>query len=177
MRLRVPDDARRLVEFDDLFAGPHRQDVAEHVGDFVVRRADGAWAYQLAVAIDDGEMRIDEVIRGDDLLASTARQLLVQRLLALPSPHYGHLPVVRGPDGERLAKRHQSSVRGSTIRELRDDGVTAGALLGELAVALGVVDGPSEATIEQLVDLSRDRPLAPRAWRIPAGWLRERDFA
>ena len=74
--------------------------------DFVVRRNDGAFAYNLAVVVDDAAQGIGEVVRGDDLLPSTARQLLLYRLLELPAPRHAHVPLVLGPDGQRLAKRH-----------------------------------------------------------------------
>jgi glutamyl-tRNA synthetase len=76
------------------------------VDDFVLRRGDGTPAYNLAVVVDDAFQGIEEVVRGDDLLESTPRQVLLQRLLGLPTPAYAHVPLVRGPDGERLAKRH-----------------------------------------------------------------------
>ncbi|MGB8716591.1 MAG: tRNA glutamyl-Q(34) synthetase GluQRS [Rhodanobacteraceae bacterium] len=112
--LRGPDPGRppamRLavepgeIAFDDVICGPVREDVRETVGDFVLRRADGCWSYHLACAMDEPHMGITEVIRGHDLLPSTARQILIQRLLRLPSPAYGHLPLVMGSDGEKLSK-------------------------------------------------------------------------
>lgn len=166
LRLWVPEGR---VAFDDLVRGPIAEDVAAVVGDFVLRRADGVFAYQLAVAVDDGRMRIDEVHRGDDLLGSTARQLLLQRLLGLPSPRYAHLPVVRGPDGERLAKRHQAHIVGSTVRELRARGMAAEEILGPLGHALGFADDARPRPLAELV-VRADR-LAPRSFVVPAGWL------
>jgi glutamyl-tRNA synthetase len=177
LRLRVPEvqgDARRRVRFEDLVRGPIEEDVSASVGDFVLRRADGVWAYQLAVAVDDGAMAIDEVWRGDDLLGSTARQILLQRLLELPSPRYGHLPVVRGPDGERLAKRHQSGLRGSTIAELRADGVSADEILGELAFALGLAERAAPSARAAVVEAARAKAISPRPWPLPARWIRAR---
>ena len=132
LRLRVPDDERRIVSFDDALRGPVREDVAKAAGDFVLRRGDGVASYQLAVVVDDAAMEVDEVVRGDDLLASTGRQVLLARLLDVRSPRFVHVPVVRGPDGERLAKRHQSSVRGTTIHELREAGISAAEVTSEL---------------------------------------------
>jgi glutamyl-tRNA synthetase len=162
------------VRFEDLVRGPIEEDVSASVGDFVLRRADGVWAYQLAVAVDDGAMAIDEVWRGDDLLGSTARQILLQRLLELPSPRYGHLPVVRGPDGERLAKRHQSGLRGSTIAELRADGVSADEILGELAFALGLAERAAPSARAAVVEAARAKAISPRPWPLPARWIRAR---
>ncbi|HEY4554924.1 MAG TPA: tRNA glutamyl-Q(34) synthetase GluQRS [Lysobacter sp.] len=102
VRLRVADGT--VVEFEDRLQGTVGQDVAAEVGDFVLRRADGYWAYQLAVVVDDGAQRITEIVRGADLLDSTPRQILLQRALGLPTPVYAHLPLVLGPDGRKLSK-------------------------------------------------------------------------
>lgn len=102
VRLRVPDGS--VVAFDDGLHGCVRQDVASQVGDFVLRRADGPWAYQLAVVVDDADQGITEVVRGADLLDSTPRQILLQQRLGLPTPRYVHLPLVLGADGRKLSK-------------------------------------------------------------------------
>ena len=85
--------------------GPQWQDVAQEVGDFVLRRADGPWAYQLRVVVDDAEQHVTDVVRGEDLTDNTARQLLLQRALGLPTPRYLHTPLVLGADGEKLSKQ------------------------------------------------------------------------
>jgi len=102
IRLRVPDGC--LVAFDDAVHGPQRQWVDREVGDFVLRRTDGDWAYQLAVVVDDADQGITEVVRGADLLDSTARQILLQRQLGLPTPRYAHLPLVVDAEGRKLGK-------------------------------------------------------------------------
>jgi glutamyl-Q tRNA(Asp) synthetase len=94
------------VQFDDRWLGPQRQVPAEDAGDFVIRRADGLWAYQLAVTVDDGEAGITHVVRGEDILASTGRQVLLQRALDLPTPTYLHLPLALGSNGEKLSKQN-----------------------------------------------------------------------
>ncbi len=165
LRLRVPEGT---VAFDDLVRGRVEEDVAAVVGDFVLRRADGVFAYQLAVAVDDGRMRIDEVHRGDDLLGSTARQLLLQRLLGLSSPRYAHLPLVLGPDGARLAKRHQAHGAGSTIADLRARGMAPDEILGPLGHALGLADEARPCALDRLV--ARADRLAPRSFVVPAAW-------
>jgi glutamyl-Q tRNA(Asp) synthetase len=103
-RLHLPDDA--LVHWTDRRLGPQSQDVARVVGDFVLRRADGVWAYQLAVVVDDADQRVSDVVRGADLADNTARQILLQRALGLPTPRYLHTPVVLAADGEKLSKQH-----------------------------------------------------------------------
>ena len=94
-----------MIEFEDAVQGPLRQDLAAEVGDFVLLRADGLYAYQLAVVVDDGEQGITDVVRGADLLDSTPRQIYLQRLLGLPTPRYLHLPAAVNAAGEKLSKQ------------------------------------------------------------------------
>lgn len=103
LRLRVDESS---IAFVDALYGPYQQNLAGEVGDFVLKRADGLFGYQLAVVVDDGDSGITEVVRGADLLASTPRQIYLQRLLGLPTPAYLHLPLALGDDGEKLSKRH-----------------------------------------------------------------------
>ena len=102
IRLRVPDGT--VIGFEDRVHGVVEQDVSADVGDFVLRRADGPWAYQLAVVVDDAAQGITEVVRGADLLDSTARQIYLQRRLGLPTPRHAHLPLVVDADGRKLSK-------------------------------------------------------------------------
>jgi len=104
-RLRVPDGPSERVTFDDRWQGRQTQDLATEVGDFVLKRADGQWAYQLAVVVDDAEQAITHVVRGADLLDSTARQIYLQRCLGVPTPSYLHVPVVVNAHGEKLSKQ------------------------------------------------------------------------
>jgi glutamyl-Q tRNA(Asp) synthetase len=104
-RLRVPDGQAAIVTFEDRWQGPQTQDLATEVGDFVLKRADGQWAYQLAVVVDDADAGITHVVRGADLLDSTARQIYLQHCLAVPTPSYLHVPVVTNEDGEKLSKQ------------------------------------------------------------------------
>jgi glutamyl-tRNA synthetase len=103
LRFRVEPE---VVAWEDGVLGPQTGDPSQQVGDFVVRRADGLYAYQLAVVVDDAAQGIGEVVRGADLLDSTPRQLFLARLLGLPEPTFAHVPLVLGSDGARLAKRH-----------------------------------------------------------------------
>ncbi|TDB33256.1 tRNA glutamyl-Q(34) synthetase GluQRS [Stenotrophomonas sp. TEPEL] len=102
VRFRVPPGS--IVRFDDGLRGPQQQDVHADVGDFVLRRADGCWAYQLAVVVDDAAQGVNEVVRGADLLDSTARQILLQQALDLPTPRYWHLPLLLDAPGHKLSK-------------------------------------------------------------------------
>lgn len=97
--------AQGVVCFDDAIQGPQQEDLAADIGDFIVRRADGLYAYQLAVVVDDAEAGVTHVVRGADLLESTGRQILLQRLLGVPRPAYAHLPVATGAAGEKLSKQ------------------------------------------------------------------------
>ena len=104
-RLRVPDIA---IAFDDALQGPQRQELRDEVGDFVIRRVEGFYSYQLACVVDDAYQGITEVVRGRDLLDSTARQIWLQRCLGLPVPAYRHLPLVLDDEGRKLSKSEQA---------------------------------------------------------------------
>jgi glutamyl-tRNA synthetase len=134
--LRFDVSASPAVSFEDAFAGRKQYDVARELGDFVVRKADGTAAYQLAVVVDDLEAGVTQVVRGDDLLDSTPRQLLLYRALgrAGAAPRYCHLPLVVGPDGRRLAKRHGDT----RLMRYRERGVSAGEVLALLASWCGM---------------------------------------
>lgn len=140
VRLRVPDGS--VVAFDDAIQGRIEQDVAMEVGDFVLRRADGFWAYQLAVVVDDAAQGITDVVRGADLLDSTPRQMLLQRALGLPTPRYAHLPLVLGPDGRKLSKSDASQPvdPSDPLPALR----AAWIRLGQAPSALADASGPAD---------------------------------
>src|SRR5262249_17272668 len=140
LRLRVAEGTS--IAFDDRARGRVEQRVDLAVGDFVLRRGDGVFAYQLVVAVDDAEERITDVVRADGLVASTARQILLMQLLGHANvPAYTHVPLVVAPDGERLAKR----TRASTIRELRERGLSADDVIATLAHGLGLAANPRSA--------------------------------
>jgi glutamyl-tRNA synthetase len=145
--------------FLDELHGPQRYDVAAEVGDFVVARADGVPAYQLAVVVDDAAMGVTEVVRGDDLLASTARQLLLYRALGLQVPRFAHVPLVNGADGTRLAKRHGAL----SLGELKEGGADPRAVVGFLAALCGLAPAGARLSPGDLLSgFSLDRiPRAP----------------
>jgi glutamyl-Q tRNA(Asp) synthetase len=108
-RLRVPDAGADLIRFEDRWMGSVAQHLATEVGDFVLKRADGFWAYQLAVVVDDAQQGVTDVVRGADLLDSTPRQIYLQHLLGYPTPRYLHVPVVTNTVGEKLSKQTGAS--------------------------------------------------------------------
>ena len=105
LRLKIPLKPPCVLSFDDRWAGHVGQDLTDDVGDFVIKRADGFWAYQLAVVVDDGAQGVTDIVRGADLLDSTPRQLYLQQALGLPRPTYLHVPVVVNDVGEKLSKQ------------------------------------------------------------------------
>jgi glutamyl-tRNA synthetase len=146
-----------LVGFEDRVLGHVAQDVREKVGDFVVRRADGVFAYQLAVVVDDIAMGMTEVLRGDDLTVSTPRQLLLYEALGAVPPRFTHVPLVLGPSGERLSKRDGPV----SVAALVERGVSP----ERICAVLGRMCGLEGATAREWVgrfDLGRLPPGAPR---------------
>ena len=132
-RVRVPPGTTTFV---DAFCGPQEYDVGKTVGDFLIGTKLGLPSYQLAVVVDDARQNIDQVVRGDDLLSSTPRQMLLYDLLGLsPRPTYMHLPLVVGEDGRRLAKRHGDS----RLLHYREEGVGAERVLGLLGEWCGII--------------------------------------
>ncbi len=146
VRFEVPD---WVVEFVDHFVGKKRFDVSRELGDFVIAKADGTPAYQLAVVVDDADMGVDRVVRGDDLLDSTPRQVLVYRALGLEDriPHYWHVPLVVGEDGRRLAKRHGDT----RLATYRQRGVKAERVVALLARWCGAEEAGEGVKARDLV--------------------------
>ena len=165
LRLRAPEGLTRLA-FDDRLLGG----VTGDIDDFVLRRGDGTVAYNLAVVVDDADMGIDQVVRGDDLASSTPRQILLQRLLGLPTApeiEYAHVPLVLGPSGRRLAKRDGAV----TLARLRERGVDAAEVLSALAASLGLAGPGERVTTALLLDRFDPSalPTAPWVWNGLAG--------
>lgn len=141
-RLRVPDasDQSGEMRFRDLVYGPQHETLACECGDFLVRRSDGVVAYQLAVVVDDAEMGVTQVVRGQDLLGSCGRQMYLQRLLGLPHPEYAHVPLLMAPDGRRLSKRD----RDLDLGEVRMQLTGPEPLIGWIGSLVGLTE-PNEA--------------------------------
>jgi glutamyl-Q tRNA(Asp) synthetase len=139
LRFRVPSRGS-VVDWTDRRLGLQQQDVATAVGDFVLQRADGLWAYQLAVVVDDAEQGVTHVVRGEDLADNTARQLLLQRALGLPVPRYLHTPLVLAADGHKLSKQN-----GAAAIDLHDPAVPLRAALRVLGMPAAVAGQGSAA--------------------------------
>ena len=148
-----------VIDWVDRRLGPQHQDVAAEVGDFELRRADGVWAYQLAVVVDDAGQQISDVVRGEDLSDNTARQIALQRALGMPTPTYLHTPLVMAPDGQKLSKQNGA--------QPIDTSTSAAALAALVAAAqvLGLLPTPASTAAEALTawipawrDLYNSRP-------------------
>lgn len=141
--------------FDDALCGPQPASAGD---DFVVRRADGLYAYQLAVVVDDLAMEITEVVRGDDLLGSTPRQIALYRALGAGPPRFAHVPLVLGPDGQRLAKRHGAVA----LADYRAAGWAPERVVGALAASFGWLEAGQELSAAECLQRFADAPI-PRA--------------
>lgn len=142
-RIYVPD---RDIAFTDRVFGPQTSNLAGDVGDFILRRADGAWAYQLAVVVDDALMGVTEVVRGADLLLSAAQQIYLYGLLGLEAPTFAHIPLLCNADGRRLSKRD-----GSLSMEYLRERYTPAQIIGRVAAIYGLVPEPTEITAAELI--------------------------
>ena len=144
-RVKVPD---REYVVEDLIQGTYRENLAAHCGDFVVRRADGVYVYQLAVTVDDALAGVNQVVRGMDLLGSAPRQMYLQSLLGFDHPEYAHVPMLLAPDGRRLSKRDKDLDLGY----LREH-TTAEKLIGVLACSAGLLEKPEPISAQELASL------------------------
>ena len=141
-RVTVPD---RIWSVNDRVQGLYRENLSTDCGDFVVRRADGVYVYQLAVTVDDGEAGVTEVVRGMDLLSSAPRQMYLQELFGFPHPEYGHVPMLMAPDGRRLSKRDRDLDLGALRQRL-----TPEQLIGILAFSAGLTDRNEAVSAKEL---------------------------
>ena len=144
-RVQVPD---KLWTVEDLCQGSYTENLVTDCGDFVVRRADGVYVYQLAVTVDDGEAGVTEVVRGMDLLSSAPRQMYLQELFGFPHPAYGHVPLLLAPDGRRLSKRDRDLDLGQLRQRL-----TPEQLIGSLACSAGLLEKPEPISAKELASL------------------------
>ena len=141
-RVMVPD---REFALTDLVQGDYRENLLTDCGDFVVRRADGVYVYQLAVTVDDGESGVTEVVRGWDLLGSAPRQMYLQELFGFSHPEYAHIPMLMAPEGRRLSKRDQDLDMGALRNRLKPE-----QLIGVLAHAAGLTETAAPISAKEL---------------------------
>ena len=144
-RVTVP---QKTWVVEDLVQGTYREDLSTDCGDFVVRRADGVYVYQLAVTVDDGEAGVTEVVRGTDLLSSAPRQMYLQQLFGFAHPQYGHVPLLLAPDGRRLSKRDKDLDLGVLRSRMRPQ-----ELIGNLACTAGLLDQPIPISAQELASV------------------------
>lgn len=146
LRMKVPDEGRGIVTFTDGHYGTHTVDLTTQCGDFIVRRKDGAWAYQLAVVVDDALMGINEVVRGRDLLLSSPQQIYLAQQLGFTPPRFTHLPLLCNTAGQRLSKRDKSLDMGCLRQRF-----TPNQIIGLLAHAAGLQSTPDAVSAQSLV--------------------------
>lgn len=162
-RIHVPDTT---VAFHDRIVGPFSASLADTSGDFILMRADGVFAYNLAVVVDDALTGVTEVVRGNDILTSTPCQIYLQDLLGYERPEYAHIPLLVDEHGERLAKRNQViSLAGLLKLHTREE------IIGALAYACGLLPENQPATLEALIPLFRWSAIAHSDFHLPAGFL------
>ncbi len=154
-RLCVPDEE---IVIEDMICGINKFNLARECGDFIVRRADGAWSYQLAVVIDDALMGVTEVMRGNDLLPSAAQQVYLHNLLGFTPPRFAHLPIIVNEQGRRLSKRDMS-LSMETLRHT----MSPESLLGIIANLAGFIPEAAPITLNQLLDIYTPLQASPLA--------------
>ena len=149
MRFRVDDE--RTISFTDLLVGPVEQQVQHTVGDFIVCRSDGIFAYQFAVVVDDALMHINQIVRGVDLLQSTARQILLFEAFGFQVPTFGHVPLLLDEQGKRFSKRTQSA----GLEPLRMHGATPPEIVGQMAANCGLASKGEQLSTSELAQRYR----------------------
>ena len=141
--MRVPDEE---ISFTDGVFGEYRENLAKECGDFIIRRSDGVFAYQLAVTVDDGLSGVTEVVRGSDLISSTPRQIWLYRLFGFEPPHFIHIPLLCDVDGRRLSKRDEDLDLGLLRERFSPEQV-----IGALAFAAGLTESAAPVSAKELV--------------------------
>ena len=158
-RLRVPDET---VAVRDRHYGLYAENLAHDCGDFILRRSDGLFGYQLAVVVDDALSGVSEIVRGHDILSSTPRQIYLQRLLGFETPEYAHIPLLEDAQGRRLAKRDgDTDLTALAKRFSREE------ILGMLACSAGLLDENRPATMEELIDTFDWKKVRTEDMRLP----------
>lgn len=145
-RIKVPDES---IRFTDLNYGLVEQNIKSECGDFVLARADGVHAYQLAVVIDDALMGVNQIIRGSDLIDSSPRQIYLHKVFGFEEPTFGHVPLLRGENADRLSKRHKALDLG----QLRNKGWKSEDVIGLLAYKAGMIQKPEAVQTSDLISL------------------------
>ena len=161
--MRVPDET---ITVHDLLAGDYTENLERDCSDFVVRRSDGVYAYQLAVVVDDGLSGVSEVVRGNDLLSSTPRQIWLQRLFGFPTPEYLHIPLLTDAAGRRLSKRDGDGC----MERVRKCYPSPEPVIGALAAALNLIPEPQPLTLGALLPYFRADRLPRTAIALPGGF-------
>lgn len=164
MRMRLPDE---VISFTDRHYGAYSENLAHETGDFIIRRSDGLFGYQLAAVVDDALTGVNEIVRGRDILSSTPRQIYLLKTLGFPQPNYAHIPLLMDSEGRRLAKRDKDL----SLDELAKR-YTPGDILGMLAFACGVLPEWHSATLEELVRIFDWKHVLTEDMRLPAALTR-----
>ncbi|MBE6690294.1 MAG: tRNA glutamyl-Q(34) synthetase GluQRS [Ruminococcaceae bacterium] len=163
LRVRVPD---AVIGFQDGLQGYYSENLAEDCSDFVVRRSDGVYAYQLAVVVDDGLSGVTEIVRGNDLLDSTPRQMFLQEIFGFSHPVYRHIPLLTDAAGRRLSKRDGDGC----MENVRARYTDARPVIGALAAALGLIPTPESISLRELIPLFDWEKLPRDAVLLPEGF-------
>jgi glutamyl-tRNA synthetase len=166
LRVRVPRGADAEISFVDEIQGKYTQNLPQNVGDFVIRRSDDVFSYQLVVIVDDLDQGITHVVRGADLMSSTPRQIYLARELGHTPPAYLHVPLVLDANGERIAKRSGFA----HIRALREKGISRDEMLGTLAHALGLLPNAVPITPSDIAALDASPCFSKSSWTPPLHW-------
>ena len=162
-RVRVPDET---VAVEDLLQGTYSENLERDCSDFILRRSDGIYAYQLAVVVDDALSGVSEIVRGADLLESTPRQIFLQRTLGFSTPVYRHIPLLTDAEGRRLSKRDGDGCMETVRARYRDPAPVVGAL----AAALGLLPSPQSISMDELVPLFDWEKIPRDAVKLPDGF-------
>ena len=158
VRVKVPD---KVISFTDALCGTYSQNLESECGDFIIRRSDGVYAYQLAVTVDDGEQGVTEVVRGEDLLSSTPRQIYLMRLFGYREPSYIHIPLVCDSAGRKLSKTEGDRIA-ENLKRLQKE-----RILGALGYAMGLIENDRAADLQELTELFSVEKIARGGVRLP----------